>query len=181
MLRADFLTLTLPDSPFPALRSTRSVPGCSLGPARGVRPLGREEFATVLDHSARGSQRDSSRDRTVLSWFAEHQPRRLADAVLRAGGVDPRRRVADVRGKELDRLWRAVVHAELPVTGTDGFAKAEVTAGGVDLRQLERRTLESREHPGLRWCGEVLDATGRLGGFNFQWAYSSGYVAGGNL
>ena len=60
----------------------------------------------------------------------------------------------------------------------EGYAKAEVTAGGVDLAEVDRRTLESRRAPGLHFAGEVLDATGRLGGFNFQWAWSSGAVAG---
>ena len=62
--------------------------------------------------------------------------------------------------------------------GTEGYAKAEVTAGGVDTAELHAKTLESRQHPGLFFIGEVVDVTGWLGGFNFQWAWASGFCAG---
>jgi predicted flavoprotein YhiN len=71
-----------------------------------------------------------------------------------------------------------LTQADLRLQGTDGYEKAEVTAGGVHLAELDRRTLESRLLPGLHCCGEVVNVTGRLGGFNFQWAWSSGYAAG---
>jgi len=72
----------------------------------------------------------------------------------------------------------ALTERELPVAGTLGYEKAEVTAGGVPLSEVDASTLESRIVPGLFLCGEVLDVEGRLGGFNFQWAWSSGTVAG---
>ena len=75
-------------------------------------------------------------------------------------------------------LVMRVVERELPVTGTLGYEKAEVTAGGVRLNEVNPSTLESRTTPGVFLCGEVLDVEGRLGGFNFQWAWSSGTVAG---
>ena len=62
--------------------------------------------------------------------------------------------------------------------GTEGFAKAEVTAGGVDTEELSSQTMESKKVPGLYFVGEVVDVTGHLGGFNFQWAWASGYCAG---
>ena len=62
--------------------------------------------------------------------------------------------------------------------GTEGFDKAEVTAGGVDTDELSAKTMESRKVPGLFFIGEVVDVTGHLGGFNFQWAWSSGAAAG---
>lgn len=62
--------------------------------------------------------------------------------------------------------------------GTEGFAKAEVTAGGVDTAELVAQTLESRKVPGLFFIGEVVDVTGWLGGYNFQWAWASGFCAG---
>ena len=62
--------------------------------------------------------------------------------------------------------------------GTEGYEKAEVTAGGVDTNELSSKTMESRKVPGLYFIGEVVDVTGHLGGFNFQWAWSSGYSAG---
>jgi len=62
--------------------------------------------------------------------------------------------------------------------GTEGYAKAEVTAGGVDTDELHARTMVSRKVPGLYFIGEVVDVTGQLGGFNFQWAWASGFSAG---
>ena len=75
--------------------------------------------------------------------------------------------------------WERGVHnwAVTP-EGTEGYAKAEVTAGGVDTSELSAATLECRRVPGLYFIGEVVDVTGHLGGFNFQWAWSSGFCAG---
>jgi predicted flavoprotein YhiN len=61
--------------------------------------------------------------------------------------------------------------------GTEGYRTAEVTLGGVDTREVSSKTMESRKHPGLYFIGEVLDVSGHLGGFNFQWAWASGYAA----
>ena len=66
----------------------------------------------------------------------------------------------------------------LPVTGDRGFNHAEVTAGGVPLSELRLETMESRVCPGLHLCGEICDVDGRIGGYNFQWAWASGFVAG---
>ena len=80
-----------------------------------------------------------------------------------------------------DALYRmeAAIHGWSVVpAGTEGYAKAEVTAGGVDTAALDPRTLEARAVPGLYFIGEVVDVTGWLGGYNFQWAWASGYCAG---
>jgi predicted Rossmann fold flavoprotein len=69
-------------------------------------------------------------------------------------------------------------HWTIVPTATEGYAKAEVTAGGVDTRELSSQTMEARKVPGLYFIGEVVDVTGQLGGFNFQWAWASGFVAG---
>ena len=66
----------------------------------------------------------------------------------------------------------------LPVTGDRGFTHAEVTAGGVPLAEIQLATMASRIVPGLHLCGEICDVDGRIGGYNFQWAWASGYVAG---
>jgi predicted flavoprotein YhiN len=63
-------------------------------------------------------------------------------------------------------------------SGTEGFRKAEVTAGGVSTNELSSKTMEARRIPGLYFIGEVVDVTGQLGGYNFQWAWASGYAAG---
>jgi predicted flavoprotein YhiN len=75
-----------------------------------------------------------------------------------------------------------VVHAWLVTpTGTEGFDKAEVTAGGVDTDELSAKTMECKKVPGLFFIGEVVDVTGHLGGFNFQWAWASGASAGRSM
>ena len=78
----------------------------------------------------------------------------------------------------LDRLERGVHEWTIRPAGTEGFAKAEVTGGGVDTRELDARTMESRRVPGLYFIGEVVDVTGWLGGYNFQWAWASAVSAG---
>jgi len=78
----------------------------------------------------------------------------------------------------LDELERRAHNWQIIPAGTEGFAKAEVTAGGVDTNELSARTMESRKVPGLYFIGEVVDVTGHLGGFNFQWAWASGFSAG---
>jgi predicted flavoprotein YhiN len=75
-------------------------------------------------------------------------------------------------------LARALLEMPLPVTGDRGFGCAEVTAGGMPLTEVRLETMESRVCPGLYVCGEICDVDGRIGGFNFQWAWASGYVAG---
>jgi predicted Rossmann fold flavoprotein len=78
----------------------------------------------------------------------------------------------------LEDLERRVHHWQITPEGTEGYAKAEVTAGGVATNELSARTMESRKVPGLYFIGEVVDVTGHLGGFNFQWAWASGFSAG---
>src|SRR5438270_527628 len=78
----------------------------------------------------------------------------------------------------LDELERSAHNWQITPAGTEGYAKAEVTAGGVDTNELSAKTMESRKVPGLYFIGEVVDVTGHLGGFNFQWAWASGFSAG---
>ena len=105
-------------------------------------------------------------------------PERLARALCAASGVDPA-----TPGHRLGRegrvaLARTATALDVPVTGDAGYDFAEVTAGGVPLRELRLETMESRACPGLYVCGEICDVDGRIGGFNFQWAWASGHVAG---
>ena len=79
---------------------------------------------------------------------------------------------------ELATLVAKLHDWQITPSGTLGYAKAEVTCGGVDTRALSSKTIECNDVPGLYFIGEVVDVTGHLGGFNFQWAWSSGYVAG---
>ena len=86
--------------------------------------------------------------------------------------------MAHLAREDRRRLAHALTAWTLPVAGSRGFNYAEATAGGVSLDEIDPATMESRVCPGLYLAGEVLDVDGRLGGFNFQWAWASGYVAG---
>jgi predicted flavoprotein YhiN len=90
---------------------------------------------------------------------------------------------ADRRGAELNKAERqalilAIKRQEITVTGTLGFEKAEVTAGGVSLDEVDSRTMQSKRVPGLYFAGEILDLDGPIGGYNFQAAFSTGWLAG---
>jgi predicted Rossmann fold flavoprotein len=117
--------------------------------------------------------RPRAEPRTVL---AELLPQRLATAL--AALHLPALRMADLPDRALDALAAQLRAWRLLPAGTEGFAKAEVAAGGVDTAALSSRTMEAREVPGLFVVGEAVDVTGWLGGYNFQWAWSSGWVAG---
>jgi predicted Rossmann fold flavoprotein len=116
--------------------------------------------------------------RSLGRWLAEKLPDRLADALLRSAGLDPAANALRLKKEERQALLRALLEHEIPVTGDRGFVHAEATAGGIPLDQIRLETLESRLCSGLHLCGEILDVDGRIGGFNFQWAWASGTVAG---
>ena len=103
--------------------------------------------------------------------------KRLAELVLRRQGLNPAARLADLSHATLDDLAGALTNWQVRPAGTEGYRTAEVTAGGVDTGDLSSRTLESRNVPGLHFIGECVDATGWLGGYNFQWAWASGAAA----
>jgi predicted Rossmann fold flavoprotein len=105
-------------------------------------------------------------------------PDRLAEMLLAEAGVDPACPLPRLRREERRRLVDLLTHYPLPWTGDEGYRKAEVTGGGVALSEVNPRTLESRLHPGLFLCGEMLDAFGPIGGHNFAWAWATGRAAG---
>ncbi|NLF55489.1 MAG: NAD(P)/FAD-dependent oxidoreductase [Thauera phenolivorans] len=116
-------------------------------------------------------------DRTLLAnLLAERLPRRFAHAWCELHGWE--RPLNEFRHVQLREIARTLSAWQLTPSGTQGYAKAEVTLGGVDTRALSSKTMESRHCPGLYFVGEVMDVTGHLGGYNFQWAWSSGYAAG---
>ena len=116
--------------------------------------------------------------RAVASVVRGELPDRLATALLEAAGVEPTRRLAELTRGERRRLVDTLVRGELPWSGDEGYKKAEVTGGGVRLSEIDPRTMESRLRPGLFLCGEVLDAFGPIGGYNFLWAWVTGRAAG---
>ena len=102
-------------------------------------------------------------ERFVQAWCARHAPAKPVAQLSRA---------------ELEALSRNLHAWEITPAGDEGYAKAEVTVGGVDTRELSSKTFECRKVPGLFFIGEVVDVTGWLGGYNFQWAWASGHAAG---
>lgn len=105
-------------------------------------------------------------------------PDRLARALAGLASLDPATPLNKLTREVRRRFVLVCTQLPLPITGDRGFTHAEVTAGGVPLRELDLKTMESRVCPGLHLCGEILDVDGRIGGFNFQWAWASGFVAG---
>ena len=128
---------------------------------------GREVFTPLR---AKNARRDSAAAEAALRDIV---PARFAQRWVELATQTP-----DWTNAGLDRLERALHAWTLWPEGTEGFAKAEVTAGGVDTRELDARTMESRRVPGLYFIGEVVDVTGWLGGYNFQWAWASAVSAG---
>jgi predicted Rossmann fold flavoprotein len=114
----------------------------------------------LLPHATVEEIEGARGNRTLKNTLADYLPKRLAERWLEVNGLE-----------DLHR-WR------VQPGGTEGYAKAEVTAGGVHPDELSSKTMESRKVPGLYFIGEVVDVTGHLGGFNFQWAWSSGWAAG---
>ena len=131
--------------------------------------LGDDEWTTALKPQG---------TRTVTGAMRQHLPERLVAALLARAGVDAARSLADLRRDERQRLVAMLTRGELPWNGDEGYKKAEVTGGGLALGEVDPRTMESRRHPGLFICGEVLDAFGPIGGYNFLWAWATGRAAG---
>ncbi|MEO8240977.1 MAG: NAD(P)/FAD-dependent oxidoreductase [bacterium] len=137
----------------------------------------RLDLAPGADLAARlkAAKRTSGRQalRTVLGEVLPEKLARHVEAV--SGVVGP---LAEVSGAALEAVARLVQGWVLTPVGSEGYRTAEVTLGGVDTDALDGRTMEARGVPGLYFIGEVVDVTGWLGGYNFQWAWSSGWVAG---
>ena len=115
---------------------------------------------------------------TLDNALATLLPRRLAEQWIRLQGHSRERRIAELSDDGLRTLAASLKDWRIVPTGTDGYRKAEVTRGGVATDELSQSTLEARDVPGLHFIGEVVDVTGWLGGYNFQWAWSSGVAAG---
>jgi predicted Rossmann fold flavoprotein len=125
------------------------------------------------DLAARLAEAKTTSRRQLGNQLALHLPQRLADAWLQRLELPATRPMAEQRDRDLARLAESLARWELLPSGTEGWRKAEVTAGGVDTRELDSRNMESRRIPGLHFIGEVVDVTGWLGGYNFQWAWAS--------
>jgi predicted Rossmann fold flavoprotein len=108
--------------------------------------------------------------------LARRLPERFATAWT--ASLAPLRPVRHYSSRELDEIAQRLENWTLRPAGTEGYATAEVTVGGIDTRDLHSKTMEARKVPGLHFIGEAVDVTGWLGGYNFQWAWASGHACG---
>lgn len=137
-------------------------------------------LAPTVDLPAALAQAKLRSRKLIANELATLVPSRLADAWAQRE-ADWQRPVAEASDKALARLAEQLARWELTPTGTEGYKKAEVTLGGVDTRVLSQQTMECKTQPGLYFIGEVVDVTGWLGGYNFQWAWASAHACAGAL
>ncbi|HVL74966.1 MAG TPA: NAD(P)/FAD-dependent oxidoreductase [Noviherbaspirillum sp.] len=131
-----------------------------------------------LDAEAALLEQKASSRKQLGNVLAQWLPARLAEGLLEAHGFDPATRLADMQDKKLRSLGAALNRWTIVPDGSEGYRKAEVTCGGVDTRELSQQTMMANRAPGLYFIGEAVDVTGWLGGYNFQWAWASGFAAG---
>jgi len=150
-----------------------ATPGQPVTLSASFHPDGPDEVERKMVLDSRIRPRMSLR-----SWTGAGMTDRLAAVVLDQAGVNGETMLGQMTKENRREIVRALTHFPLPVSGDRGFRYAEATAGGVPLSELHLATMESRKCPGLYLCGEILDVDGRIGGFNFQWAWASGRLAG---
>ncbi|MDZ4732786.1 MAG: NAD(P)/FAD-dependent oxidoreductase [Nitrospirota bacterium] len=116
--------------------------------------------------------------RSLVKTLAQRLPQRFAEAIIHHVGCEAHMTIAQLPRKDRDRILTALTKLQFPIVQDRGWNYAEVTAGGVPLEEINFRTMESKLVPGLYLIGEILDCDGRIGGFNFQWAWATGFLAG---
>lgn len=121
--------------------------------------------------------RDNPR-RSLVKTLTQRLLQRFAEAVIHHAGCEAHMTIVQLPRKDRDRLLEKLVRFQLPIVQDRGWNYAEVTAGGVPLEEINFRTMESKFVPSLYLVGEILDCDGRIGGFNFQWAWATGFLSG---
>ena len=121
--------------------------------------------------------RDNPR-RSLVKTLAQRLPQRFAEAVIHHVGCEVHMTIAQLPRKDRDHILTALTKFRFPIVQDRGWNYAEVTAGGIPLEEISFRTMESKLVPGLYLIGEILDCDGRIGGFNFQWSWATGFLAG---
>lgn len=188
---ADSLFTSIPGVSFPTVATVRGVafPEAALFTHRGLSgpailqissfwTPGEEISLRVLADAAdklRAARRASPRSH-LRAVLGQHLPNRLAEALATRIGIA--KELGNFTDADLEAAAGTLTRLTFRPTGTEGFAKAEVTAGGISTAALSSKTMEARGVPGLYAIGEAVDVTGWLGGYNFQWAWSSGVAAG---
>ena len=127
----------------------------------------------LLEQKARNPKKEIQ---NILAIFL---PRKLALLFCNLENINGQ--IANIKNNQLKSLSNKINKFSTIPTGTEGYRMAEVTVGGIDTKEISPKTMEVKKQSGLYFIGEVLDITGHLGGYNFQWAWSSGYVAGNNV
>lgn len=112
------------------------------------------------------------------NFLKEYLPNRFVDIFM---ANIPNKKLVEYKNIDLNKIANNLHNFIVEISGSEGYLKAEVTSGGIDTNELSSKTMESKKIPGLYFIGEVVDVTGWLGGYNFQWAWSSGFAAGSNL
>lgn len=120
----------------------------------------------------------SSSKKNIVNVLTQWLPARLAETWLDICGIRHEAKLAELQDKQLRQLGESLNHWAITPNGSEGYRKAEVTLGGIDTRELSQQTMMCTRVPGLYFIGEAVDVTGWLGGYNFQWAWSSGVAAG---
>ncbi|SDI29407.1 hypothetical protein SAMN04488540_10127 [Ferrimonas sediminum] len=161
----------------------RGVSGPSVLQASNYRQPGEAVSVDLLPSvdvaEALAQARQAHPKRQLQTWLSEHFPARLAETLIAYHGWQ-NLPLGQLNKATLEAIPAQLNRWQLKPGGDEGYRTAEVTLGGVDTDQLSSKTMECKTVPGLFFVGEVMDVTGWLGGFNFQWAWSSGYVAGQN-
>lgn len=114
--------------------------------------------------------------KAIKSFLIEHYAERFIDIILKKCNIEPEKIMSQIKKEERSAIIEMLTHCILDIKDVYGYGKAEVTAGGINLKEVDPKTLESLKQPGLYFVGEILDVDGRIGGFNFQWAWASGHV-----
>ena len=125
------------------------------------------------------TRRTDTPKQSVSNILSDYLPNRLALAICHKLKIIDK--IADTSNENINKIAQSINKWTIIPTGTEGYKTAEVTLGGVDTKEISSSTMECKKQPGLYFIGEVLDVTGHLGGHNFQWAWSSGYLAGQNV
>ena len=120
---------------------------------------------------------DKNNKQTLANYLKSYLTNRLVDN-FSLRNSDFNRAITDLTKEKLSCIAKFIHNFQVPISDSEGYLKAEVTSGGVDTSELSSKTMESIKVPGLFFVGEVIDVTGWLGGYNFQWAWSSGFAAG---
>ena len=164
-----------------AMDVSRAVSGCEK--ARGLIfeiDLLPDTRSDVLEQriASECSARGKKAAATLLDRWVPH---RVAMEAFPQAGLAPERRLAEFSSKERAALVHRAKRFQIPISGTLGFRHAEVTAGGVALAEVDSRTMQSKAAPNLYFSGELLDLDGPIGGYNFQIAFSTGFLAGESM